>query len=90
MMIKTMTMTKKKMKQRLLSIALACLSFLLLPVTAMAQDEEPDYYDARLEGYPQGVTLERSTTALTWLLFIFLAVICIAVLFKNAKRTHLD
>lgn len=77
------------MKHRLLSIGWAALTLLLSPISAMAQ-EELKYYDARLEGYPTNVTLESSSTALTWLLFIFLAVICIGVMFKNARRTHLD
>jgi hypothetical protein len=55
----------------------------------MAQ-EEIKYYDARLEGYPTNVTLDLGTTALTWLLFVFLSVVCIGVMFKSARRTHLD
>ena len=77
------------MKQRFLSLAVACLTTLSTPIAALAQ-EEPKSYDARLEGYPSNVTLEGGTTALTWLLFVFLSVVCIGVLFKNAKRTHLD
>jgi len=77
------------MKHRLLSIGLAVLMMLLSPLGALAQ-EEIKYYDARLEGYPSGVTLELGSTALTWLLFVFLSVVCIGVMFKNARRTHLD
>jgi len=36
------------------------------------------------------VTLADSTTSLIWLLFIFLAALALGVLFRNAKRTHLD
>lgn len=79
------------MKQRLLRrIILTCLAVLISPMTAMAQDEGPAYYDARLEGYPTNVTLDLSSTGLTWLLFIFLSIVCIGVMFKNARRTHLD
>ena len=64
---------------------------LLSPITAMAQDDENSkIYDARLEGYPGNVTLESSSTALLWLLLIVLAAACVGVMFKNARRTHLD
>jgi len=77
------------MKQRLLAIGFAVLALLANPMGALAQ-EEPKFYDGRLEGYPTKVTLDDSGTALTWLLFVFLSVVCIGVMFKNARRTHLD
>jgi hypothetical protein len=59
------------------------------PLLALAQDDE-DLKNARLEGYANPVTLEPQSSALTYLLFFFLATIAAAVLFKNAKRSHLD
>jgi cytochrome c-type biogenesis protein CcmH/NrfF len=56
----------------------------------LAQDAEDKIYDARLEGYGTNVTLENSSTALMWLLLVVLGAICVGVMFKNAKRTHLD
>ena len=47
-------------------------------------------YDARLEGYENNVTLDAGGTGLTWLLLVVLGVLCIGVLFKSGKRTHLD
>lgn len=79
------------MKHRLFGLyfALACL---LTPVFALAkgEDEEAQLLEARLEGYTDPVRMDSGSTALTWLMFIFLAVVALAVMFKNAKRTHLD
>lgn len=77
------------MKQQLLAWVLAAMVFLTAPGMAMAQDEEKP--DARMEGYAENVKLaEPGSTALTWLLLVGLGVICFGVLFKDAKRTHLD
>jgi hypothetical protein len=85
------------MKQRLLSFFCAICLLLLTPALLLARPPTPDkdILDGRLEGYAKGgqpvnVTLEGGSTALTWLLLVFLAAIAVAVLFKNAKRTHLD
>lgn len=77
------------MKSRLLGFFLAAVSLLLGPAVAMAQDEQK-IYDARLEGYGSNVTLPSSTTALMWLLLFVLTALCVGVMFKNARRTHLD
>jgi hypothetical protein len=62
----------------------------VLPAAALAQ-EEPPKNDARLEGYEARVQVESGdSTALTWLLLVFLAMVAMGVMFKNAKRTHLD
>ena len=77
------------MKRWLLNCAVGLV--LSLAPTAQAQDEEV-VYDPRVENYPQerNVKVEAGSTALTWLLMIFLGVVCVSVTFKNAKRTHLD
>jgi hypothetical protein len=65
----------------------------LTPVIVLAkggEDEETARLEARLEGYPIQVRMPSGSTALTWLMIGFLSAITIAVLFKNAKRTHLD
>jgi hypothetical protein len=77
------------MKQRLLQWGVAALSILWAPALAFAQDEK-EIYDARLEGYPNNMTLDGGGTGLTWLLLVVLAVLCLGVLFKNAGRSHLD
>ena len=59
------------------------------PVVALAQEEEVTV-DARLEGYQTPMTVSNQSTALMWLLFVFLGVVALVALFKDAKRTHLD
>ena len=76
------------MKHRLMMWYGTAIALLASPVAALAQDEEQSP-DARLEGYAQAVTLDGST-ALTWVLFIILAVVALGGMFKDAKRTHLD
>lgn len=61
---------------------------------ALAQDE-PTMVDARLEGYGtdrnnSSIALPESGTALIFILFIFLGLLCCGVMFKDAKRSHLD
>lgn len=71
---------------------LAFLTPVLLPVLSWAKtDEELEAGEARLEGYAQAVKLEEAgSTALYWLLLVGLGVVALIVLFKDAKRTHLD
>ena len=76
--------------RRWLLLAAVCVgSLLLAPSPARAQDEEIKL-DARLEGYQGNVSVQNQSTALMWLLFVFLGVIALVSLFKDAKRTHLD
>jgi hypothetical protein len=79
------------MKQRVLALIVA-LMVLSAPaiVSARPPEMEKEIVDGRLEGYTKPVTLESSSGALTWLLFVFLGAVGVAVMFKNAKRSHLD
>ena len=65
---------------------------MLSPSAALAARGEPehDVVDARLEGYTTNVTIEGSSTGLSWVLLVVLGAIMFAGLFKDAKRTHLD
>lgn len=56
--------------------------------SVLAQDSE-NPIDARLIGYKENVAVNGSV-ALTWLLLIFLMIVCVSPLFMNARRTHLD
>jgi hypothetical protein len=81
-----------RMKYRLLTLYVS-LAVLLAPVIVLArstEDEETVLQEARLEGYAQTVHLKDGGTALTWIMIGFFSAIAIAVLFKNARRTHLD
>lgn len=54
-------------------------------------EEAMEAWEGRLEGFSQVVRLEKpGSTALYWLLLIGLGVVALIVLFKDAKRTHLD
>ena len=65
------------------------LAAVLAPAAALAQEEEVER-DARLEGYASNVGLDNDSTALMWILLIFLGALAMGVMFKNARRTHLD
>jgi hypothetical protein len=82
----------QRMRSRLLGCLIAFTSAVLFPLVALAQDQPKTIapYDGRLEGYGKQVTLDGGSTALAWLLLILLGAICLGVLFKNARRTHLD
>ena len=80
--------------RRWLLAACLCVSAIAVvaaaPSPALAQEDEVKM-DARLEGYAgTGVSVSNQSTALMWLLFVFLGVVALAALFKDAKRTHLD
>lgn len=81
-------MIKDGMKLRLIAICCGVIQF-LSPVISFAQELD-EKGDARLEGYQVKARLADSGTALTWLLLLFLAALAVGVLFKDAKRTHLD
>ena len=82
------------MKQTLTVWVLAAIVLFSTATSALARPQEPDRepVDARLEGYAGGrnVTIEGGSTALMWLLFVFLTAVCVVGLFKDAKRSHLD
>ncbi|HMB95696.1 MAG TPA: hypothetical protein VKK61_06620, partial [Tepidisphaeraceae bacterium] len=79
------------MKQKWLTFLFVAMGILFNPLFALAaEDVDEKLYDARLENYGGNVTLENSSTALIWLLLVVLAAVCVGVMFKNAKRTHLD
>jgi hypothetical protein len=80
-----------RMKQRLLSLLLALAALSATPSPALAQDEDKKEH-AWLNGYPDRykVKLEEASNTANWLLFLVLAGAGIAVVFKNAKRSHLD
>ena len=83
---------KMPLKDRVLLWVCTALVTLWTPVVALAArpQVEKDVYDARTEGYEGNMTLELKSTALIWLLFLVLAAVGVGVMFKDAKRSHLD
>ena len=79
---------RRETGHRLLTRSMAWLAALAGPLAASAQEMDVPH-DARLEGYPTPMLLQGGV-AMTWVLFIVLGVLCVSVLFKNAKRSHLD
>lgn len=75
---------------RRLAIVFALSIIYIMPLSARAAEEEKGPLDARLENYPQKVTLEEGGTALTWIILLVLTALCVGVMFKNANRSHLD
>ena len=63
-------------------------SLLVAGSAAAPEDEDPT--EARLEGFQGDLKVENDSTALAWLFLIFLTVVALSPLFKDAKRTHLD
>jgi hypothetical protein len=81
----------KTLSNRLLTPAVALLAIVLSAATpARAQDDDKAVPDARYEAYDKPVELKGGSTALMWLLTSFLGVLAVSVLFKDAKRSHLD
>jgi hypothetical protein len=77
------------MKHRLLRWGIALAALAAMPSAALAQDDEKKE-SAWLQGYGKGVKLEDASNTANWLMFILIAGVGVGVMFKNAKRTHLD
>jgi hypothetical protein len=76
------------------SIAAVLLAVSLIASTPQsaraASDDDVVHYDARVQGYSPDMELKSSSTGGCWILLIFMGVICVAVIFKDARRSHLD
>ena len=77
-----------RMRDRLMASLAWVIGSVGMAGSVLAQDAE-NPTDARLIGYKQNVAIDGSV-ALTWLLLIFLMIVCVSPLFMNARRTHLD
>lgn len=82
------TAGRLSLPRRWLVAGVLALGTLAAPAAVSAQEE--DETDGRLAGYQNEMKVENDSTALTWLLFVFLGIVGLSVLFKDAKRTHLD
>ncbi len=77
------------MRYRTIRLVAAVAALFYGPAFALAQEEDVKL-PAQLIGYEKKVIVPDASMTLMWGVFILLAAICIAVLFKDAKRSHLD
>ena len=52
--------------------------------------DDDAHYDGRVQGYDPDVELPSGSNGMTWFLVLILGVMCVSVIFKDAKRSHLD
>jgi hypothetical protein len=78
------------MKRKLMALAVGLTMLGAAPMSALADDTTPKSYDGRLDDYIKPVTLDNSGTGLTYFLWAALGALALAVMFKDAKRSHLD
>ena len=79
---------RKFVAAMLLGVSVLCCS----PHTASASsnNDEVEHYDARVQGYTPDVELKSWGVGGCWMMMICMGVVCVAVIFKDAKRSHLD
>jgi hypothetical protein len=64
---------------------------IVLAAAAPAARADDKAVNPKMIGYPKEITVDvEGSTATTWLLLIGLGIICVGVMFKAGKRTHLD
>ncbi len=69
-----------------------CVMTLLLaaPAALARDDEEKEKPNVKYEGYKLPVKPEESSNLLTYGMLVLASGLCIAVMFKDAKRSHMD
>jgi hypothetical protein len=77
------------MRRKLLAVTIGLLTVGFAPLSALADDQPK--YDGRLDDYgkERNVTLD-SGAALSYFVWIGLGLVGLLVMFKDAKRSHLD
>ena len=63
------------------------------PHTASAIPNKIDddaHYDGRVQNFDPDVELPSSSNGMTWFLVLAMGFVCVSVIFKDAKRSHLD
>ena len=77
------------MRRKLIVLTIALLAMGAGPISALADDNSKSY-DGRLDDYNRNVTLDNSGTAFSYFIWAGLGVLGLVVMFKDAKRSHLD
>ena len=60
------------------------------PVALAAPDPDEKFPNVKYEGYKVPVKVEESSPLLGYVLLVFTMGVCVAIMFKDAKRSHLD
>ena len=75
--------------RRLLTICV--MGLLLAAPAALGRDEEAkDTPNVKYEGYKNPVKPDDSSNLLTYGMLVLASGLCVAVMFKDAKRSHMD
>ncbi len=82
------------MRKRIVAavMSLALMTGWLAPSAALARQQEDDkeIFDARYESYPVEVNVKSPGSAGAYFLLALLGVLSVGVMFKDARRSHLD
>lgn len=76
------------MRRLLLLCVMALLA--VAPAALARDDEDQKWPDVKYEGYKVPVKVEESSALLGYIMLVFTVGVCVAVMFKDAKRSHLD
>ncbi len=77
------------MRRKLIILTIALLVMGAGPISAFADDNSKSY-DGRLDDYNRNVTLDSNGSAFSYVVWGLLGLLGLGVLFKDAKRSHLD
>ena len=90
-MITRMTFVRRTVS-RCLTLAAVAMPFAIAAMSwAASKTEDSPEMEGRYDGYKEVVRLESpGSTAPYWLLLVGLGVVALIVMFKDAKRSHLD
>ncbi len=78
------------MSKLLSQVVLLAILATMSGATSAVGQEEADQLDARLLGYPEKYWQAPPGTIGAWAVLAGLGILCIAPMFINSKRTHLD
>ncbi len=84
-----------RFRKSIAAMLLAASVLVTSPRSALADGpgklEDSDHYDARVQGYSTpDVELPAGSSGMCWFLMIVMAVATCSIIFKDAKRSHLD
>jgi hypothetical protein len=88
---KLLTNVKNYLAGFVLAVSLiACSTPSALATAGAGKIDDDAHYDARVQGYDPDVELPSNSGGFCWFMLICFGVVCVSVIFKDAKRSHLD